>query len=165
MIEKDQCFLAVKKILQNTETNGYSIQDIHPKDNSELLPLEIERQMGIEERIKLEKEKVLAVQSILCEDADIKDETTEENIAQHVPIVTKDLTQIEKYLEDNTQENNNQRFGFYTETKSENDNNQIVTNNIEKYDYIIDKNLDKVLQDEDIKEFPLDNLLLTPKGV
>lgn len=121
--------------------------------------------LDIEERIKSEKEKVLAVQSILCEDIDIKNENTEEANVEDDTIGTRKLTQIEKDLVDNTKENNIQHFGFYTEVRTENVDIEIVTSTTGKHDYTIDKNLDVVLRDEEIKEFPLDNLLLTPHGM
>lgn len=159
-IEIDQCRLAVKKILQNTETTDCAIEDYHSKDIMEINPLSIET----EERIKLEKEKVLAIQSILY-DVDIKEEITEKSTTQDDRIVARELTQIENNLPDNTEENNIQHLGFYTETTTENDNNGIVDSNTGKHDYTIDKNLDEVLKDQEIKEFPLDNLLLTPYGM
>lgn len=160
-IEINQCRLAVKKILQNTETSDCAIEDYHSKDISEINPLSIDT----EERIKLEKEKILAVQSILYEDIDIKEEIAEKPIVQNDRIVTRELTQIEKDLVDNTEENNIQHLGFYTETSTENDNNEIVSSNTGKHDYTIDKNLDEALKDQEIKEFPLDNILLTPHGM
>lgn len=153
--------MAVKKILQNTETNDYAIEDYNSKDNSEINLLS----KDTEERIKLEKEKVLAVQSILCDDIDIKNEYTEESIVQDDTIATREFTQIGKDLVHNAQDNNKQHFGFYTETTTENENNEIVSSNTGKHDYTIDKNLNEVLKDEEIKEFPLDNLLLTPQGI
>lgn len=160
-IEIDQCRLAVKKILQNTETNDFAVQDYHYKDNSEIIPLSIET----EERIKLEKEKVLAVQSILLDDIDIKDEITEESIVRGDAIATRELTQIDKGLVDNAQNDNIQHLGFYTEARTEHDNSEMKSSDTGKHDYTIDKNLDEVLKDEEIKEFPLDNLLLTPHGM
>lgn len=160
-IDKNQCFLAVKKIFQNTDRD-YTLEYVPEKDNSEILS--IERQIDIEERIKLEKEKVLAVQSILCEEIDIKNEIPEETIeTQEDPIAIKDLPEIDIRLKDNNQENNSPFCGFYIETNSENVNNQVIKE--EQIDYTIDNNLDKVLEDEKITEFPLDNLLLTPRGM
>lgn len=160
-IEIDQCRLAVKKILQNAEVNDNLIEDYHTKDILDINSLSLDT----EERIKLEKEKVLAVQSILCEDIDIKEEITEGPIVQDNRIVTKELTQIEESIVINAQENNIEHFGFYTETTTESGNDDIVISNTGKHDYTIDKNLDEVLKDKEIKEFPLDNLLLTPNGM
>lgn len=157
----DQCRFAVKKLLQSTNTNDYAAEDYHLKDNLEINPLPLDTQ----ERMKLEKEKVLAVQSILCEEIDIKTEIKEEPIVPDDTIGTRKLTQIEKDLVDNAQENKIQHFGFYTEARNENDDNEIVRSNTGKHDYTIDKNIDEVLKDEEIKEFPLDNLLLTPRGM
>lgn len=160
-IEIDQCRLAVKKILQNTEANDNAIEDYRSKDILDINSLSLET----EERIKSEKEKVLAVQSILCEDIDIKEEITEGPIVRNNRIVTRELAQIEECIVNNAQENNIEHFGFYTETTAENGNDDIVSSNTGKHDYTIDKNLDEVLKDQEIKEFPLDNLLLTPNGM